>query len=283
TDGSYSYTPALNYFGVDAFDVIASDGKGGTDQVTVDVTVTPVNDPPAAPDETATGEANLEVTGQLAATDPEGDPLSYARDTEAAHGTASVAPDGSWSYTPDADFSGEDSFGYVVDDGQGGSDTGTVFVTIEAAGGTYAEQFGTAGNDVLVGADSQRDALFGLGGDDTLIGRSGDDLLEGDAGIDRLEGGAGNDILRDGPGDDRLFGDAGDDLFEFEGGSDRAAGGTGTDTFLLTEAFRVNGTADKAKVTDYEANTDIVDLAGATVASYLEQNKRVILTLDTGD
>ena len=284
-DGTYTYTPALNYFGADSFDVTASDGRGGTDRVTVGVTVTPVNDPPSAPDETATGVANTALAGQLAATDPDGDTLVYALASAAAHGTATVGATGGWSYTPAPDFTGDDSFGYLVDDGQGGVDSGTVFLTIGGGGGggTYVELYGTAGNDLLEGADDRRDALYGLAGDDTLLGRGGDDLLDGDGGIDRLEGGPGNDILRAGTGDDRVFGDAGEDVFEFAGGSDRAVGGADADTFVMTPEFLGNGRTDKAKVADYEAGLDIVDLGGAAVASYSELANRVILTLDSGD
>lgn len=43
-DGTYEYTPDPDYHGSDSFTVTVDDGKGGTDTVTVDVTVTPVND-----------------------------------------------------------------------------------------------------------------------------------------------------------------------------------------------------------------------------------------------
>lgn len=45
-NGTYTYTPNGNYFGTDSFTVTASDGRGGTVTITVQVTVTPVNDAP---------------------------------------------------------------------------------------------------------------------------------------------------------------------------------------------------------------------------------------------
>ena len=45
-DGGFTYTPAANYNGADSFVVAVDDGHGGTTTVTVNVTVTPVNDPP---------------------------------------------------------------------------------------------------------------------------------------------------------------------------------------------------------------------------------------------
>jgi hypothetical protein len=40
------YTPTLNYYGSDSFEVQVDDGNGGSDTITVDVTVTSINDPP---------------------------------------------------------------------------------------------------------------------------------------------------------------------------------------------------------------------------------------------
>jgi VCBS repeat-containing protein len=45
-DGSYSYTPQLNYFGPDSFTFRASDGTVDSNVATVALTVTPVNDAP---------------------------------------------------------------------------------------------------------------------------------------------------------------------------------------------------------------------------------------------
>ena len=64
-------------------------------------------------------------SGQLSASDPDsassdlsGWPAADSRST----GTVTIAADGSYTYVPDADFSGSDSFSYVVSDGAGGSD-----------------------------------------------------------------------------------------------------------------------------------------------------------------
>ncbi len=55
-NGTYTYTPALNYNGADSFSYTVSDGHGGTALGTVNLTVTPVNDAPegawSAPPET---------------------------------------------------------------------------------------------------------------------------------------------------------------------------------------------------------------------------------------
>lgn len=62
-----------------------------------------------------------------------------------------------------------------------------------------------------------RDALYGMGGDDTLRGGDGADTLSGGAGADRLFGGMGDDRLHLGAGD-RVWGGAGADVFVIEPG-----------------------------------------------------------------
>ncbi|WP_148714755.1 tandem-95 repeat protein [Chitinolyticbacter meiyuanensis] len=70
------------------------------------------------------------MNGQLTATDVDGDPLSFSKGSDPAHGTVTVNPDGSWTYTPNANYNGSDSFTVTVSDGQGGTDTVTVNVGI---------------------------------------------------------------------------------------------------------------------------------------------------------
>ena len=47
-DGSFSYTPNLNYNGSDSFTYKANDGKLDSNIVTVNITVNPVNNAPVA-------------------------------------------------------------------------------------------------------------------------------------------------------------------------------------------------------------------------------------------
>ena len=85
-----------------------------------------------AVDDTATTPLDTAVEVRVLANDTdadEGDELSVASVTDPAHGTAVAAADGTVTYTPDAGYTGDDSFDYVVTDGTG-DDTGTVTVTV---------------------------------------------------------------------------------------------------------------------------------------------------------
>ena len=150
-DGSYSYDPTpsatLGALGhgesaIDTFDYTVSDGNGGTDTATVTVTVNGVNDVPVAGDDTATTDQNtvLGGTGLLANdTDADGDTLVTVGETLTTAGGAIVTinTDGSYSYDPDGQFdylgvgeSVDDTFSYTVSDGNGGTDTATVTITV---------------------------------------------------------------------------------------------------------------------------------------------------------
>jgi VCBS repeat-containing protein len=76
---------------------------------------------------------SLPAPGVLANdTDANGDLLAATVLSGPAHGALTVNLDGSFTYTPDAHYSGADSFTYGVDDGRGGKDTATVNLTVTA-------------------------------------------------------------------------------------------------------------------------------------------------------
>ncbi|HIF9415448.1 TPA: tandem-95 repeat protein, partial [Photobacterium damselae] len=129
-DGSWEYVPNPDFNGEDSFTVVVDDGNGGTDTITVTVNVTPINDAPVGEDVTAETQEDTAVTGQLTATDVDGDNLTFKQGSDPTNGQVTVNPDGSWEYVPNPDFNGEDSFTVVVDDGNGGTDTITVTVNV---------------------------------------------------------------------------------------------------------------------------------------------------------
>ena len=165
-DGTFTYTPDAGFVGIDDFFYAIDDGNGGTDTAVVTITVAGagVNTPPVAVDDVATTTEGVLVAGNVLTndTDADGDALTASLDGGPANGTATVAADGTFTYTPDAGFTGADGFFYVVDDGNGGTDTGTVTVTVDAAAGPNAID-ATAAQEVLFGTSQVDLFRFELG------------------------------------------------------------------------------------------------------------------------
>src|ERR671911_657284 len=110
-DGSFSYTPAENFAGSDSFSYRASDGSLNSNPVTVTISVTATNDTPAvAADAYTTAEdtvLTVPAPGVLGNdSDPDGDPLTAVVVTGPSHGSLTLNANGSFSYTPAADFAG---------------------------------------------------------------------------------------------------------------------------------------------------------------------------------
>nr|WP_164837180.1 Ig-like domain-containing protein [Vibrio alfacsensis] len=138
-DGNWTYTPNDDYHGSDSFTVEVSDGQGGTDTITVNIGVTPVNDAPnivdgnGAPlgdDVSVETSEDTPVSGKLNAADIDGDALTFNKTTDPTNGSVTVDADGNWTYTPNDDYHGSDSFTVEVSDGQGGTDTITVNIGV---------------------------------------------------------------------------------------------------------------------------------------------------------
>jgi hypothetical protein len=129
--GLVTYTPNANFNGSDSYTYTVSDGNGGSATATVNVTVNPVNDAPVANNDSATTNEDTPVTVNVVANDSdvEGDSLTVSGVTQGTNGTVSFAG-GSVTYTPNANFNVSDSFTYTVSDGNGGTDTSTVNVTV---------------------------------------------------------------------------------------------------------------------------------------------------------
>ncbi|WP_201544891.1 tandem-95 repeat protein [Psychrobacter sp. H7-1] len=130
-DGSYSYTPSANFNGTDSFTYTISDGKGGVITQKASVTVQGVNDAPVSTDTAIKAVEDTVATGKLSpATDVDGDKLTYALAEKAANGTVTISADGSYKYTPKANFNGSDSFTYTITNG---TETITQTATITVA------------------------------------------------------------------------------------------------------------------------------------------------------
>jgi autotransporter-associated beta strand protein/VCBS repeat-containing protein len=106
-----------------------------------DVVLTSLNEAPVASNGSASGTSNDTITGQLIASDVDTFTLAYALVSQAAHGTVTVNPDGTFSYVPAATFTGADSFTFKANDGALDSNVATVSLTVNI------RQFGGSGGD----------------------------------------------------------------------------------------------------------------------------------------
>jgi VCBS repeat-containing protein len=132
--GAFTYSPSTNYFGPDSFVFQVSDGRGGIATATVTISVvSEVNDPPVADDQSRSTNEDTLLTGTATASDVDHDPadiLTFSLSSGPAHGGATVAANGYYEYLPSANYFGPDSFVFQVSDGRGGTDTGTITITV---------------------------------------------------------------------------------------------------------------------------------------------------------
>jgi VCBS repeat-containing protein len=114
--------------------VTVSDGQADA-FIIIPWTVSNTNRPPVAVDDSATTNQGTPVTiGVLANdSDPDGDPLTAILVNGPSHGTLTLNADGSFTYMPDADYGGSDTFTYVASDGTVDSNVATVTITIAPA------------------------------------------------------------------------------------------------------------------------------------------------------
>ncbi|EFL88196.1 tandem-95 repeat protein [Ahrensia sp. R2A130] len=142
-DGVILVSPRGDFFGEASFTYVVSDGAGSTAQGQVTVTVEPVNDAPVVIDDLITMDSGerlrednptvIDLATLLANdSDPDGDTLTVTGVVSGPQGEARLLENGTILFTPNQDFNGIASFDYTVDDGQGGSTTGTVSLDYEA-------------------------------------------------------------------------------------------------------------------------------------------------------
>ncbi|MEM9003636.1 MAG: cadherin domain-containing protein, partial [Cyanobacteria bacterium P01_F01_bin.86] len=253
-------------------EVTDNGAPSGSATTIVTIDINDVNDAPVINDEqnntafffvTTSGSNTF---GDIIATDPDGDNLTY----EVVGGTGEGIFDFADPNSPTLELADEDAINLefpgrftltvrATDDGEGNLASEDVelqiFVTplqpnVRIIGegsndvfeGTTGIDliFGDDGNDELSGAENDdvlsgedgNDMIIGDDGNDQLFGGKGDDQITGKAGDDIIYGQTGNDTLGGGQGDDQLFGNGGDDRLEGKLGNDSLEGGNGNDRLL---------------------------------------------------
>ncbi|MDT8389968.1 MAG: tandem-95 repeat protein [Lentisphaeria bacterium] len=134
-DGALSGTPTNADVGLNSFTVSVSDSIATPVEATLNITVVNVNDAPVFtvdPITAAAANEGVAYSGTIAgsATDDDGDTLTYAKVSGPAW--LAVAADGTLSGTPATTDIGQNSVTVSVSDGNGGSDTATLEITVNA-------------------------------------------------------------------------------------------------------------------------------------------------------
>jgi len=135
SDGSFKYTPKTNFSGKDSFSYKAFDGELKSETATVTIQVNPPNLVPEAVNDLYFVRQGKSLTLKppgLLENDKvmTGKTLTTQNDTSPQHGNLTLNTDGSFSYTPNPDFSGKDYFKYKVTDGKITSSPGFVIIKV---------------------------------------------------------------------------------------------------------------------------------------------------------
>ena len=163
-DGSFGYTPKTDFNGTDSYTYHARDGAiadpkaADSNVATVTITVNPVNDAPKAVNDTYSVNEDNPLTGASVLandTDVEHDPLTAVLNTGPTNAQSfTLNTDGTFSYTPNLNFFGTDTFTYHANDGNSinpVSNVATVTINVNAV--NDAPSF-TAGGDRVVNEDA---------------------------------------------------------------------------------------------------------------------------------
>jgi hypothetical protein len=158
---TFSWTPNYDQAGTYAgvhFEV--SDSKA-TDSEDITITVTNVNRKPIANAQSVSTDEDTPVNVTLSGSDPDGDSLSYTVVTQPDHGTLTGnVPN--LKYTPTANYTGNDSFTFKVNDRQVDSADATVTITVTPINDppvakTGSDQIVTTGSKVIIDGSKSYD------------------------------------------------------------------------------------------------------------------------------
>ena len=163
-NGSLSYTPNADFNGTDSFSYQVNDGTIDSSVATAAITVTAINDAPAANDLLTALRQNSSKLVVLAASDAAGDSLTYHVVSAPVHGTLTGSAR-NLTYTPNTDYTGSDNLTFVANDGTADSNLATISFTVTPNNPPVADpQSLNISEDTplpltLTGSDADGDAL----------------------------------------------------------------------------------------------------------------------------
>ncbi|SFJ63362.1 SprB repeat-containing protein, partial [Olleya namhaensis] len=143
--GDFTYTPNPGYTGADSFTYTICDDNAdqACDTATVYITVGGIANTTDAIADINNTFQDQPVTGNVLTNDEdfEGDNQTVTANTDPANGTVTIDAAGNYTYTPNAGFTGEDTFTYTIcDDGNPQAcDTATVYIEVLPVSGPENE------------------------------------------------------------------------------------------------------------------------------------------------
>jgi hypothetical protein len=135
SDGSFVYTPDPFFTGEDDFTYKAYDGTDYSSITTVRINVVSVNQAPVAVDDWYETDEDQEFSAVYSVlendSDADGDEMSAIKQSNPSHAASFIFnADGTFSYMPETNYCGTDSFTYKAYDGSLYSETATVDISI---------------------------------------------------------------------------------------------------------------------------------------------------------
>ncbi|MFC1858789.1 Ig-like domain-containing protein [Thermodesulfobacteriota bacterium] len=160
-----SYSPDLNYNGLDSFTFKSNDGYLNSIVATISISVAPVNDAPTVENQNINTDEDIPVIVSLTGLDIEDDPLDYLIEEQPGHGILVETVEG-LLYIPVSDYNGVDSFKFKANDGELDSNIAVFTVDIasvndapNATDGNLATEEDTPAQGALNALDIDGDAL----------------------------------------------------------------------------------------------------------------------------
>ena len=149
-DGTFIYQPSADFFGDDSFTYLVTGLYGNTSESEVTISVNPINDAPVVSSEAfATNEDTL-LEGTVEGVDVENDTLTYSVVESVSAGELTFNSDGTFTYLPDENIFGEESFTVIANDGDLDSEVKTIALTINSVNDIPVISLG----DLIVDEDS---------------------------------------------------------------------------------------------------------------------------------
>jgi uncharacterized repeat protein (TIGR01451 family) len=163
-NGSFLYTPSSNYVGTDAFTYRAYDAGATSAVAVVMINILATNYPPVANNDLAATPNNtpVSVPALVNDTDPDGDSLSITA-ISPTNGTATFTST-NVVFTPASNFVGTATISYTISDGNGGSGSALITVSVTnrppaANGQSVTTVQNTPKAITLTGSDPDSDPL----------------------------------------------------------------------------------------------------------------------------